>query len=99
MGCWLLQRADNRCLLHEFIRVTHRNCQVRAAKVTQNREVHCNDLLSLQIERDLLSLAGIISDATAALAKDRLAQINITVRNPKTKAWEIDVRIRAVVSE
>src|SRR3981189_3062468 len=45
-----------------------------------------------------LVLRGIISRATAALARERPAQINITVRNPKTNAREIDARITAVVS-
>jgi hypothetical protein len=44
-------------------------------------------------------LTGIISDATAALAKDRPALINITIRNPKTNAWEIETRTSAAVSE
>src|SRR5271168_5561170 len=48
---------------------------------------------------DYSVLTGIMSDATAALAKDRPAQINITVRNPKTYAWEIDTWISVVVSE
>jgi len=43
-------------------------------------------------------LAGIISHATTALARDRPAQIKITVRNPNRNAREIDARITAVVS-
>src|SRR4029077_10156625 len=45
-----------------------------------------------------LGLAGIISDATAALATDKLPQSNITVRKPNTNAREIDMRINAAVS-
>jgi len=37
------------------------------------------------------ALAGIIRAATAALAADSAAQINIMIRNPNTNAWEIDV--------
>ena len=43
-------------------------------------------------------LNGIVSDAIGGLATDRPAQINVTVRNPKTNAWEIKTRIRAVIS-
>src|SRR5580692_3899111 len=42
-------------------------------------------------------LAGIISDATAALATHNPAQINIMIRNAKTNAWEMEVRSRAAV--
>ena len=42
-------------------------------------------------------LAGIISEATAELARDKPAQISITLRNPNTNAREIDSRIRAVM--
>jgi hypothetical protein len=41
----LPRRADIGCSLHQFIRVTHGNCQVRAARVTENREVHANELV------------------------------------------------------
>ena len=37
-------------------------------------------------------LAGIISAATAALATHKPPQNNITIRKPKTNAWEIEVR-------
>ena len=46
-----------------------------------------------------LLFAGIISHAIPALAKDRIAQDAIRVRNPKTNAWEIALRIRAAVAE
>ena len=51
------KRGDNRCLLHQFTCVTHGNCQVRAAKVTENGEVHANDL-AVAIEERSAGTAG-----------------------------------------
>jgi len=42
-------------------------------------------------------LAGIISQATAELATDRAAQMRVTMRKLKAKAWEMDVRRSAAV--
>jgi hypothetical protein len=42
---------------------------------------------------------GIIRPATTALARDRPAQANISIRNPKINAWEIEWRISAAVTE
>src|SRR6266853_875742 len=50
--------ADNGCLLHELIGVADRNCQVRAAKIIQNGEVHTNDLAIAIEERSAGTTGG-----------------------------------------
>src|SRR5258706_14235962 len=42
--CPQLGWAGDGCLLHQFIGVTDRNRQIRAAKIIQNGEVHTDDL-------------------------------------------------------
>jgi len=39
-----------------------------------------------------LLLAGIMSPATPALARAKAAQANMSIRNPKTNAWEMELR-------
>ena len=51
-------RTRNRCLLDQLIRVTHGNCQVRAAKVTENSEVHADDLAAAIEERSAGTAGG-----------------------------------------
>ncbi len=55
---WSAKRADNRSLLHQFIRVMHGNCQVRAAKVTENGEVHADDFAVAIEERSTGTARG-----------------------------------------
>src|ERR1700674_4728997 len=51
---WCLRR----CLLHQFIGVTDRNRQVRAAKTIQNGEVHTDDLAIAIEERSAGTARG-----------------------------------------
>src|ERR1700676_4931105 len=41
-------------------------------------------------------LTGTSSHATAPPARDRPAQMSISIRNPKTNAWAIDSRIATI---
>lgn len=73
--------------------------EARASPVTSMTQKQCSEIPGELHRAIYLLLAGIVSLAMPALARANAAQANISIRNPKTNAWEMELRITAATAE
>ena len=94
-----LEMLANGASLREVLNDLCASIDAHASPVASMTQKQCSGIPGEVHRAIYLLLAGIVSPATPALARAKAAQANMSIRNPKTNAWEMELRITAATAE